>query len=326
MIVIRPIKKEDLNKYIEMAFEVDIGITSMPKEREMLIRQVENAINAFANTTIKHPGPEHYIFILEDQETGSIAGTCAITAKTGVTSPVYFFRREMDGNMSTLRAVHYSGYSTEIGSLYLLPEYRHHGLGHLLSLSRFLFIAIFPERFDKIVFALMQGCFDEKNQSPVWNTIGRHFLDIDYSELLKRKNHHQLNYHTIIPHHPIYIKLLPKEVQEVIGKIPPQAMAALSMLFKEGFMLTEEMDIFDAGPRVEAETKEILTVKSSIMSKIDSITCSKIDSNKRLLSNNKLDFRACMASICIKENGKIILEEETAEALKVQVGDVIRYV
>lgn len=325
MIVIRPIKKEDLDKYIKIAFEVDIGITSMPKDREMLTHQVENAINAFSNTSLKKPGPEHYIFILEDRSTEAIAGTCAITAKTGLTSPVYFFRREMDGNAPILRAVQYRDYTTEIGSLYLLPEYRHHGLGHLLSLSRFLFIAAFPERFDKMVFALMQGCFDEKNHSPVWDAIGRHFLDIDYSELLKRKNHHQLNYHSILPHHPIYIKLLPKEIQEVIGKSPPQAMAALNMLLQEGFMMTEEMDIFDAGPRIEAETKEILTVKSNILSTVDSITSSKINSNTRLLSNNKLDFRGCMGAINIKENGKIILEEETAQALNVQIGDSIRY-
>ena len=65
---------------------------------------------------------------------------------------------------------------TEIGSLFLLPEYRGQKRGRLLSLSRFAFMAAHPKRFAEDVIAEMRGVMSEDGQCPFWEAIGKHFF------------------------------------------------------------------------------------------------------------------------------------------------------
>src|SRR5205807_6339316 len=55
----------------------------------------------------------------------------------------------------------------------------------------------------------------------------------------------------LMPTHPIYIPLLPKEAQEAIGQVQEQTRPAVKILEEEGFKVSGMVDIFDAGPRSE---------------------------------------------------------------------------
>jgi arginine N-succinyltransferase len=181
MMIIRPITANDTEAFIRIAFEASMGITSMPKNEEILLQKVELSLQSFAKD-VKEAGNELYLFVLEDTQTNTIGGTCGIVAKTTMSEPpLYFYRIESmqqhppfvptAKEIPFMRIVRYYETPTEICSLYLSPNFRQKGQGRLLSLSRFLFMASFPERFDKMVFAEMRGYIDKNDASPFWEGI-----------------------------------------------------------------------------------------------------------------------------------------------------------
>lgn len=333
MIVVRPICHRDREDFINFSFTAGIGMTSMPKHREILEKKIIESEKAFAKD-VQQPGNENYLFVLEDLSTKTIGGTCGINAKTGVDQPKYFFHIENElehpplsniPNIPVMRGICHREAPSEICSLYLLPEFRKEGLGRLLSLSRFLFAAAHLHRFDTTIYAEMRGFVDKNQNCPFWEGIGRHFLDLDYVSLMRQRDLGNFDVVQIVPKYPIYISLLPKEVQEVIGKIHTNTWPAYHMLTEEGFYLTDDIDIFDAGPKIEAETKEIRTIKTSCMGTVAEITRNPVESIRYIISNHRLDFRACYSTL--QKGGKgICLPAESAEALQVKVGDIVRYV
>lgn len=335
MIIIRPITQKDTEAFIKIAFQAGIGMTSMPKNREILEKRVQDSEKAFSfDGPLLDAGT--YLFVLEDLQTGAIGGTCGMTPKTGKNSPLSFYRikkiEEHKGVESSIKiapalhVVHHKNYWSEICSLYLTPDYRHSGLGRLLSFSRFLFIATFPERFYTKFFAEMRGHIDEKQESPFWKGIGQHFVDTHFETLMHLRDEGIVDLSQALPLHPIYIELLPKEVQESIGKIHPETKAALQMLIHEGFKISEEVDIYDGGPKIEVETQNIRSIKESEKDFVAEITNQPFTTSPVILSNTSLHFRACLSPI--KKNSKkgVIIQKKAAQALQLNVGDTIRYV
>ncbi|MBA3815767.1 MAG: arginine N-succinyltransferase [Parachlamydiaceae bacterium] len=334
MIVVRPIDVNDIYAFINLSFTARAGMTSMPKDRGMLEKKIFDSEKAFAKD-VQQPGNENYLFVLEDLSNNAIEGICGINAKTGIDQPKYFFKIQniehfspilsTTPNIPLLRVISYENAPSEICSLYLLPEFRKEGLGRLLSLSRFLFAASYLQRFDTTIYAEMRGFIDKNQICPFWEGMGRHFLNLDYTSLMHFRDLGNFDVTQVLPKHPLYISLLPKEVQEVIGKIHSNTWPAYHMLIEEGFYLTDDIDIFDAGPKIEAITKEIRSIKTSAIDIIAEITRNPIESIRYIVSNHRLDFRACYSTLQKDPKG-IFLPAESAEALKVKVGDVIRYI
>ena len=258
MIIIRPITENDAEAFINIAFTAGIGMTSMPKNRKLLKKKVDDSIKSFKSTSVNEA--ETYLFVLEDLEKGLIGGTCGITAKTGRHSPISFYRikgqEQHNGiglpniNVHLLNVFHHSNYWSEICSLYLMEDYRHSGIARLLSLSRFLFIAAFPERFEPMVFAEMRGQVSENMICPFWEGIGKHFVDTTFESLMNLRDEGVRDLSQALPVYPIYVELLPKEVRETIGSVHEKTKPALHMLKQEGFKHSDEFDICDGGPKM----------------------------------------------------------------------------
>lgn len=324
MIVVRPISRRDTEDFIKFSFTAGIGMTSMPKHEEMLAKKVIDSEIAFSKDA-KQPGKENYLFVLEDLSSKSVGGTSGINAKTGVDQPKYYFTIDRDNkNIPLMRPISYRNAPSEICSLYLLPEFRKEGLGKLLSLSRFLFIAAHIKRFDSVIYAEMRGFVDKNQNCPFWEGIGRHFLDIDYTALMHLRDRGDFDITQVIPKYPIYIFLLPKEVQEVIGKIHSSTWPAYHMLMEEGFYATNDVDVYDAGPKIQAQTTEIRTIKNSCSEAVAEIVRTPIESTRYIISNQRLEFRACYSTLQKGSKG-ICIPVECAEALKVKPGDIVRY-
>lgn len=338
MIIVRPITEDDQDAFIDIAFTAGIGMTSMPKNRILLEERVQNSILSFQKK-ITVPNDETYLFVLEDTESTTIGGVCSILARTGKQSPLPFYQIKKEKIptginahthiVPTLQVVLYKNYWSEICSLYLAPTFRHGGLGKLLSLCRFLFIAAFPERFDNMIFAEMRGHFNDQGICTFWEGIGRHFVDTTFEVLMHHRDEGMIDLSQALPRHPIYMELLPKEVQESIGKVHTETQAALKMLLQEGFTVSDDLDICDGGPKIEARTKEIRSVRESRTAKVaGTLGTSRTKDSASLpviLTNNRLDFRACLSSIERTENGEVILSEGAAKALGIAKGDLIRY-
>lgn len=335
MFVIRPIATSDQEAFVELVFEAGLGIISLPKNPAKLHQMIKHSERSFAKT-IKMPGDELYLFVLENLRENKIVGVCGIRAKTGVSKPIVFYRIDKTSHynpilrqpidVSSLKLIHYQDAPTEICSLFLSHATRHSGFGRLLSLSRFLFIASFLERFDKMIFGDMRGVVEHNHDCVFWEGIAQHFVNMDYGAFLQLKHTHDISLHEVLPQTPIYIPLLPYAVQNTIGKVHENTRPALNMLMQEGFTISDDVSIYDGGPKIEAETREIHSIKESKTATVKSTTANQKDSSDFLIANTSLHYRCCYGSVALDVEGKASLSPLIAKALCVNPGDQIRFI
>lgn len=334
MIIIRPITRKDQDLFIEFSFESLLGMTNLPRNRQNLLDKIMHSESSFLQH-IEQSGDEDYYFVLEDLTTGRIGGTSAILAES-TKSFTHFYRIEkvithakhfsIPKELHILKVVKNPPHSSEICALYLQPSFRHMGQGRLLSLSRFLFIAAHRQRFKKKIVAEMRGYIDQRQSSPFWEAIGRHFCDLSFVELMAQLEQVQASLCEILPQFPIYLELLPKEVQEVIGKTHNSTKPAYQMLLQENFSFNQEIAIFEGGPLLSAKTSAIRTIQKSMLTQIEVTTAPLTDETEYILANEHLNFRACYGKIQIISKTQARINEEVASALLVKKGDWIRYV
>ncbi len=272
---VRPIAHKDLDTLYEIAVESGPGFTSLMPDRDALARKIEHSIDSFRRT-ISQPRDEHYLFVLEDEATGAVMGTTGIEASAGHTRPLLHFRHNtvvrhsrdlgLRRSVETLtRCNHYTG-CTEICSLYLRPQFRRANAGKLLSRVRFVFMATHPERFSDTVIAEMRGVSDDTGQSPFWNWVKAHFVDMEFAKATSLVGAGYTDFiNELMPLHPLYTSLLSNEARSVIGQVHPQTRPALHMLETEGFQYKGLVDLLDVGPTVECPLASIRSVRNSAL-------------------------------------------------------------
>ena len=335
MIVIRPVTTTDLDPLVELAGLAGAGLTTLPKDRDLLKKRIGLSIKSFASETDR-PGGEQYLFVMEDLLKTRVVGACGVVSKVGGFQPFYGYRIEkvlFESNIIKVRkevpiltlVAEHDG-PCEIGSLFLHPDYRGGGNGRFLQLVRFLFIAERPEVFEPTVVSEIRGMLDEQGRSPFWDALGRHFFGIDFAEADRLSIINKKFIAELMPKHPIYIPLLPKEAQEVIGKPHRESVRAVTNLEHEGFTMSGMVDIFDAGPVMSCARDEIRTIKTSRRAKVAAVTDQKLESALFMIGTTRPDFRACCGPLDPSHPEGVRLSGECAAALRVHVGDMVRFV
>lgn len=331
--VVRPIRESDFEWLEKFAMTAGTGVTSLPKQSALLKKKIHRTLESFRSPASCDDGL--YLFVLENISTGELGGTCAINAKTLGSEDGYVFRIEelvyprsilpTPKTVKILQPIQRQIYETEIGGLYLLPKYRKGGLGRLLSLSRFLFIAGHLNRFQPTVIAEMRGRIERNSECPFWNGIGRHFLKVPFSRVVAEVANNPALISQILPRFPIYVSLLPIATQRSVGKIHHNTKAALAMLEKEGFRNTYEIGIFDGGPKIAAPTRSIRTVAMSREATVKELSVLPFDADKAIISNDQLDYRCSNGLLKELEGDGVRMQRDVAALLEVKVGDRIRY-
>lgn len=326
----------DLDAIHHLAKASDIGLTTLPNDKKTLKKRLLLAINSFTKE-LNEPKSEYYLFVLENTQNKEILGVSGIEAQTGYETPFYSYKiskrtqfcRSLDirSNHNILHLVNDNQGRSELCTLFLAPEHRKKNLSLLLSRGRFLFMAQHSKRFASLVIADIRGVSNKNGISPFWEQIGSHFFHMSYAEADRITLETDKQFITdLMPRHPIYIKLLSNEAQSIIGQPHPSAQKAMNILLHEGFCYNNYIDIFDAGPTLEAPLLKIKTIESSILVTIKNLS-DEISSADYLLANTELDFRATIDSILINiENKTCIISKKTAKLLHVGCGDTIRIV
>ncbi|MGH8021330.1 MAG: arginine N-succinyltransferase [Opitutaceae bacterium] len=333
---LRPVRESDLPHLQKLAAAVEGGLTTLPNDTQFLENKIAESMRAF-DSRVRKPAGEHYLFALEDPATGEVIGVSGIIACVGGFEPFYSyeirreaFSHEPLGIAKEVRVLHlkrsHKGPS-EVCSLFLDPARRSGGLGRLLSLARFLFMAAFPKRFDASVIAELRGWLDEDGRSPFWESVGRHFFDRDYisADFLSGLGNKAF-IEDLMPEYPIYLSLLPPAVQAVIGRVHRDTEPALKLLLAEGFATMDEVDIFDAGPLLRATLAEVRSVKECRIAIVRDIADETTSDPESIIANRALGFRACLGRIRENEDGTVTIPRAIAEALRVAKGGDITYV
>ncbi|MEO7496427.1 MAG: arginine N-succinyltransferase [Massilia sp.] len=333
MLVVRAITDGDLEALIDMASQVGTGMTTLKPDRKMLGHRVEVAVASFAQTIA--PEERDYLFVMEDTSCGRMAGVCAIKGAVGLEEPFYNYRigtlvhssRDLDvfSRMDTLYLSNDLTGSSELCSLFLHPDYRSGSNGKWLSKSRFLFIAQFPHLFNERMIAEMRGFQAEDGSSPFYEGLGRHFFKMDFNHVDDLTSLGKKSFIAeLMPRQPLYVDYLPHDAQEVIGKVHLSTAPARKLLEQEGMHYEGYIDIFDAGPVLQARVSELRAVRNSVLLTADDASLARSADEPVLVSNTShRDFRVIVAN-STPYAGKFALSPAQLALLNCQRGDPVR--
>ncbi|MCG8911159.1 arginine N-succinyltransferase [Pseudomonas sp. DP-17] len=331
--IVRPVTSADLPALFDLARSTGTGLTTLPANEQRLQHRVSWAEKAFRGEAER--ADADYLFVLED-DSGKVVGISAVAGAVGLREPWYNYRVGLTVSASQELGIHreiptlflandLTGQS-ELCSLFLHADHRAGLNGRLLSKARFLFIAEFRELFGDKVIAEMRGMSDEDGRSPFWESLGRHFFKMEFS---------QADYLTgvgnkafiaeLMPKFPLYTCFLSADAREVIGRVHPHTEPALAMLKAEGFSYQGYVDIFDAGPAIEAPTEKIRAIADS-QSLVLAIGTPGDDAEPYLIHNRKREECRITAAPARVAAGSLVVDAQTAKRLRLSAGASVRAV
>ncbi len=339
MMYIRPIASSDLDALYHLAQHAGVGVTTLPANAELLAERIELSERSFAQRVPAQRA--NYLFALEDAELGRVVGVSAIEAHVGVDDVWYNYRLSKCVNASKEIGVHTTNQTlyltndltgcSEVCSLFLDEPYRLENNGRMLSKCRFLFMRDYAHLFGEKVIAEMRGYSDANGKSPFWEALGKKFFGMEFSQADYLSGLGNKSFVAeLMPKYPIYLSFLPKEAQEVVGHVHDNTRPALAMLQSEGFNFNGFVDIFDAGPIVEAFVHNVRAVRESRYRQ--ALICkhppeADESSEYYLVSNGALEhFRAILVIAEAVKADTLALSAEEADILQVEMGDMLRVI
>src|SRR4051812_19090204 len=93
MVAIRPVSTADVDQLLDLANLAGVGLTTLPKDRDLLKKRVARSMRCFEKN-IDRPGGESYLFVMEDVDSKAVIGACGIVSKVGGFQPFYGYRIE----------------------------------------------------------------------------------------------------------------------------------------------------------------------------------------------------------------------------------------
>ncbi len=334
---LRPARLDDHEAVLDIARQAGFGMTSLPPDAGVLRDKIEASVASFAGNYPKS-GQESFFFVLEDADNaGHIAGTCGIKAHIGLSQPFYSYKLTTITQVSTqldifskqtmLQVTNDLTGATEVGSLFLQPPYRRDRLGKMMSLSRFMFMAAFPQYFSDQVIAEMRGVHDVDGNAPFYNALPKKFFEMSFAKadyINATQGNQFIN--DLMPKYPIYLNLLPKSARQVVGEVNSASEPAKAMLERQGFKYTGYVDIFDGGPTMIAERSSIDVIKNSKHAKIVSISELSEETDKFMVTNDQfLGFRCAVGRLKLLPGGEVAISPRLARRAGVNLGDMLRY-
>lgn len=336
MLVLRPVALTDLPQLQRLAHESLVGVTSLPDDSERLRDKILDSCTSFEQD-VKRPGPENYLFVLEDPAARRLLGCSEILATAGFSEPFYSLRnrhfnsasRELniEHGVPALSLCHDLSGHTLLRGFHIDGALVRTAFSELLSRARLLFIAAHPQRFSDAVITEIVGFSNDEGESPFWNALGKHFFDLPYAEAERLCGLESRTFLAeLMPQYPIYVPMLPKAAQDCIGRIHPDGQEAFDILEREGFETNSYVDLFDGGPTLYARTSNIRSIAQSQTAMANPGL--PIDARGRyLVSNDSLEnYRAIIADLAYSPGQPVTLDAEMRAALKVTQGSTIRLI
>lgn len=336
---VRPARMADLDQLVALAQGAGQGLTTLPANPDTLRERIRRSTAAFARNDRAQAETESFLMVLEDVASGAVQGTTGIYVGVGSEAPFWNFRRSIHTHASRdlgirvdsavlMLANDYTG-ATEVGTLYCAPQARVNGNGTLLARARYLLMATQPERFGPTIIAELRGWLDDTGASPFWEAVGHHFfqMSFDRADLLSGTGQNGF-IADLMPKFPIYADLLPKAARDAIGKPQDASLPAFHMLLKEGFRISHSVDIFDAGPVMEAHPRDLRTFRDSRPRTIAGLVADNAEGLETHLACTPAlsDFRAGRIRCRPAGQGAVEIDAASAELLRVAAGDGLRVV
>jgi len=319
----RPIVSADAAELLNLVRQSSGGLSSLQPRLAFLQDYIETSEKSFSD---KMPleEPHKYLIGLFDLRAGRLIGCAAVKTQIGKDSPFINFDIMGDGPDQCLQASSRFTGATEVGSLFLHPDYRADGLGRYLAKVRYLLMASEPWRFGDSVIAELRGICGAQG-SPLYDHLFEYKLEKSFLEADAEyydRNPDALG--DIVPIGPVETCDMPLDVKASLGQPHPSGLGAMRLLQREGFIFSGTIDLFDAGPIMSAHRDTIRTIMHAKTAMI-SASPSGAQGAPTLIALGKVeDFRAVLTPASISENGVLVLPE-ALHNLGAEMGGEVRY-
>lgn len=271
--LIRGVTHDDEAQLLRLAKH--LNTVNLPDDPVTVREIIDHSVRSFSGT-LKDLRRREYVFVLEDRAEGRIVGSSKIIAQLGRRdAPYIFFNVIIEEKYSptldrhfvhtVLRLGHSYEGPTEIGGLIVAPDARRvpERLGMMISYVRFMFMAMHRGLFRNEVVAELLPPLLPDGTSHLWESLGRKFTDMTYTEADRLSKRNKEFIKSLFPSSDIYVSLLPRDAQAVVGKVGRETLGVEKMLRRIGFHYCNRIDPFDGGPHFRAATDEILLVRRS---------------------------------------------------------------
>ena len=320
MFILRSVTENDLEslkKLSEIVFFINLT-----NDEEIIRKKIANSIESFTQ-----PSPDlsenTYIFVMEDLSNNQIVGVSMIHAQHGTEDEPHFYLKVSQEHKysqtintgfvhGTLKLGLDTNGPTEIGGLVIDPVYRGHPdkLGKQLSFVRFLYMANHSKQFKETVLSELMPPLDKLGNSPLWEAIGRRFMNMNYLEADRLSRSNKEFILSLFPSENIYQTLLPIEARNAIGKVGDETKPVKKMLESIGFHYSNEVDPFDGGPHYKSKLKDISVIKSFLSLKKSKIA-KELFSDNYILEFNHPSFSFASTKVMAKIENEVLIFNST---------------
>lgn len=320
MYILRNATINDLDDLYELSGKVNF--INLPHDKSIIKEKIKKSAKSF-NRPSKKLEDNYYIFVIEDLKNRKVIGVSMIHAQHGTEKEPHFYlkvsqEQKFSKTINTgfthgmlKLGLDFDG-PTEIGGLVIHPEFRATGqkLGKQISFVRFLYMAMHPKRFKSEVHSELMPPFDEEGKAPLWEAIGRRFMNMEYDEadVLSRNNKEFIL--SLFPSENIYMTLLPLEARNAVGKVGKDTLPVKAMLENVGFKYIDEVDPFDGGPHYRCPLKDIRPIKEKVIKPIK-FKKNLDDSSPYIveIKDKNYDFLATLVE-AVEEDKYLIVDEK----------------
>ncbi|MDA0803094.1 MAG: arginine N-succinyltransferase [Planctomycetota bacterium] len=271
--LIRQASIDDLPVLLKLARMVHF--INLPADRDLLSEKIATSRRSFFGLE-KDPKEMDFMFVMEEVHSGSVVGTSAVIPRVSWKGhPNLYFQVRRRQHVSedlgtgqvheTIQLCADESGPSEVGGLILSPGFRRHPqrLGNFLSQIRFHYMGLHPKVFAPRVLAEMMGALGTDGSSPLWESLGRRFINLSFTEadLFSAKSKEFIQ--SLFPSVEIYTSLLPADARRLLAEVGDETRAAVHMLERQGFVYRDQCDPFDGGPYLEVATDQIPLVKAT---------------------------------------------------------------
>ncbi|MGM0766436.1 MAG: arginine N-succinyltransferase [Pseudomonadota bacterium] len=334
MWLVRPVERGDLQGVLNISGEQGAQLSStLPKQEEAVAAKIDHSVRSFSGRAGQGESAR-FLFVLENTDTGRIHGVAGIDAKAGNGQPFYNYRRD-----ALIHASHELGVSRRVEVLYpshaltdmtqlcvfvIDPALRGKAPFELLARARLMFVAENRDRFSSRMVVEIQGVQNRDGQVPFWDSLGRHFFNMDFETADKHSGMLSKTFIAeLMPPNPIYVTLLTSAAQQALGQPHEYSTPSFELLQQEGFQPGSYLDIFDAGPVLEARTDSLRTVVTSHRTVLHG---SHDEQGEACLisAGQGADFRCTLTTLSETLKNEVKVPVKTWKTLSRSAGDEVR--
>jgi len=278
--ILRSVEERDIRDLQVLSSQ--FTMINLPNDSKALAKKIEKSQKSFAGE-IKDKANAEYLFVVEDLETERVVGSSLILAKHGTKDePHFYFKVKKKEHFSSdlgigfvhqvLKLEEEIDGPTEIGGLLVDSEYRRvpEKIGKQISLVRFLYMAMFPESFEKKLLCELSPPQMAQGKSEFWEAMGRRFTGLPYQEADKLSHKYKEFIHSLFPKEEIYTCVLSSAARFVLGRVGDETRPAQHLLEKLGFKYLNEVDPFDGGPHFGVMTSDVPLIKNTQHAEVSS--------------------------------------------------------